>query len=400
MYKHYILSPLASLSLLVISNSFLITFITVRMNYLDISDHVIGFIHSAFYAGMLIGALKSEELICRVGHIRSFAAFSSISSISMLSLAITNEQFIWIIARFCAGFSLSALYVVIESWLLSQSTKSNKGKVLAVYMLCLYLSQTASQFLLDFVEIETVIPFLVAAMFSCLSIIPAAMTYVKEPAIDSTYKLSIKTYYKASPLGFVGCIISGLILSSLYSFLATFAQDHNISVSQLLGITIFGGFLLQWPIGKLSDIMDRPKVLTGISFLVFIPCLFIIAFPNNLYTVLFLSFIVGGLCFTIYPVCIAQVCDHVKDANIVNVAGVMLFSYGIGAVLGPILASVLIGNFSSSALYFYIIFCSQTLAALGLYTVYKVEPVKSDDQVSFVPVSRTTPIANSLDPRG
>jgi MFS family permease len=400
MYKKYILSPLASLALLVMSNSFMITYVTVRLNFLDVSDQIIGFIHSAFYAGMLIGALKSEGLICRVGHIRSFAAFSSISAISVLALALTDDRLVWVVSRFCAGFSLSALYVIIESWLLTQSTASNKGKVLSVYMLCLYSAQTLSQFFLDVIDLKTTLPFLVAAILSCLSTIPAALTYVKEPNIDIPHKMSIKTYFKASPLGFLGCTIAGLVLSSQYSFLATYAQEHNISVSQLMGVTIFGGFVLQWPIGKISDIFDRAKVIAGISFLVIIPCLFIIMFPSNIYIVLFFSFFVGGLTFTIYPVCIAQVCDHIHNVNIVNVAGVMLFSYGIGAVMGPILASMLIGAFSSGALYFYIIFCTQVLAGLGVYTALKVKPAKSDDQVSFVPVSRTTPIANILDPRG
>lgn len=378
----------------------MITFITVRLNFLEVSDQLIGFIHSSFYAGMLIGALKSEGLILRVGHIRSFAAFSSVSAVSILVLAMTDDQLFWILSRFCAGFSLSALYVIIESWLLAQSTASNKGKVLAVYMLCLYSSQTLAQFMLDVIDLKTAMPFLIAAAVSCLSTIPAAMTYVKEPSIELPSKMTVRKYFEASPLGFFGCIVAGLVLSSLYSFMATFAEVHKISVSHLVGITIFGGFLLQWPIGKISDILDRAKVITGISFLVIIPCLLIVLFPSNIYLVLFFSFFVGGLTFTIYPVCIAQVCDHIHNVNIVNVAGVMLFSYGIGAVLGPIFSSWFIAGFSATALYIYIILCTQALTALGVYTVLKVKPVKSEEQVTFVPVSRTTPIANILDPRG
>ncbi|GAB4165115.1 MAG: MFS transporter [Rickettsiaceae bacterium] len=375
------------------------TFITVRLNVLNTPESIIGYIHSAFYGGMLIGAIKSEGLINRVGHIRAYAVFSSIITITIILQAFFQTPSLWVLFRFFAGFSISASYVIIESWLLAQSTNKTKGRILAVYMFCLYLSQAASQFLLDIVDANTIEPFLIAALFSALAIIPSSVTYMKAPEIQTEYKISMWKYCKTAPLGFVGCTAAGLILSSIYGFLPIYSQDNELSVSTMLGITIAGGFSLQWPIGKLSDMVDRVKVLTIIPLVIILVCLFIalVDLPDDgLYT---LCFLLGGLCFTIYPVSISHVCDYFEQGNIIGITGALLFSYGIGSVLGSTIVALLIENYTSVVVFYYIIFVSLFLAIFGLYIAIKAKAVSRKDKVNFVALPRATPIANNLDPR-
>ena len=310
--KNIIYSPLASLVLLVLSGSFFLTFITIKLNINEVTVIMLGLIHSAFYGGILIGALKSEEIINRVGHIRAFASFSSILTITILLQATYQTPYIWILLRFCAGFATAAAYVIIESWLLAQSTKYNKGKILSVYMICLYSAQTAGQFGLDILDINSLVPFILAAIISSVSIIPASLTYVPAPEIKPMPKLAINKYFSASPLGFMGCISSGLILSAIYSFLPKYAVDNDFSVSMMLGLTIAGGFCLQWPIGKLSDTFDRTKIIIILSLVIAVICLLLAVVHFHEILIYTMMFIFGGLCFTIYPLCIAQVCDHLE----------------------------------------------------------------------------------------
>ena len=399
--KNIIYSPLASLVLIVLSGSFFLTFITIKLSILDVTVIMLGLIHSAFYGGILVGALKSEEIINRVGHIRAFASFSSILTITILLQALYQVPYTWILLRFFAGFATAATYVIIESWLLAQSTKNNKGKILSIYMICLYSAQTLGQFGLDVVNIDSIEPFIFAAIVSIIATIPASLTYLQAPEIKPLPKLAINKYFFASPLGFIGCTSSGLILSAIYSFLPKYAVDQGLSVSIMVGLTIAGGFCLQLPIGKLSDTFDRVKIIIILSLLVTIICLLLtfVAFSNELliYTIMFAF---GGLCFTIYPLCIAQVCDHLEhDANIINVTGVLLFAYGVGAVLGPPIVSFFIELSSTSALFYYTFFVSLMLFLLGLYYNKAVKTPPQDEQVEFIAMPRVSPIANKLDPR-
>lgn len=398
MFKNIIYSLLLSLVFLVLSSSFFMTFVAVKLNSMNISENIMGYIHSAFYGGILIGAIKSEDAINRVGHIRAFTCFASLITVMVILQGYFHNPYSWIVFRFCSGFALAASYVIIESWLLAQSTPSTKGKILSLYMLFLYSSQATSQFLLDIVDIETSEPFLLAAILSSLSIIPSSLTYMKAPEIDSTVKISLIKYFKMSQFGFMGCVISGLILSAIYSFLPNYAQDNNLSVSTILGVTIAGGFCLQWPIGKLSDLFDRTKVLTVIALLAILISFLILLISNEI-LIYIISFLLGGLCFTIYPISIAQVCDSLGHGNIVNMTGALLCAYGMGAVLGPQILAPLIGVFGSSIIFIYIAFISFTFLALGIYTITKVKTIPNENQVEFVAMPRATPIANNLDPR-
>jgi MFS family permease len=375
------------------------TFLAVKLNGIGTSENIVGYIHSAFYGGILIGAIKSEELINRVGHIRAFTCFSSIITIMIILQGYFQNPLSWIIFRFFSGFALAASYVIIESWLLAQATDKTKGKILSIYMLCLYLSQSLSQFFLDFVDIDSMEPFLLASILASLSIIPSSLTYMKAPEIDITNKMSILKYFKISQFGFLGCVISGLILSSIYSFLPTYAQDNNLSVSAIVGITIAGGFCLQWPIGKLSDMFDRTKVLTMLSLCTIFVSLIVLLISNEV-MIYVVCFFLGGLCFTIYPISIAQVCDNLGHGNVINMTGALLCSYGMGAVLGPQILAPLIGLFGSGIIFGYIAFMALTLSALGIYTITRVKTIPNEAQVDFVVMPRATPVANNLDPRG
>jgi len=396
MIKKFIYSPLASLVLVVASGSFFLTFISVKINIIEGSELILGLIHSAFYFGLLIGALKSEEIINRVGHIRAFASFSSLFTFTIILQALYQEPKFWIFLRFFAGFSTAAIYVIIESWLLSQATKKNKGKILSIYMLCLYSAQTIGQFGLDIVDVNSIQPFLLAALIASISVIPASLTYMKAPEIKPLPKMAISKYFRASPLGFVGCMISGVMLSAIYGFMPGYALDNNISVSILVGTVISGGFVLQWPIGKLSDMFDRMKMIILLSLITVISCLVLAAAPLSNIMIYIVSFFLGGFCFTLYPVCIAQVCDHLDNNNIINVTGVLLFSYGIGAVISPPIIAYVIKIHSSTAIFYYIAFVSYVLFLFGLYTLKSGDTVPHDDQVDFVALPRITPVASGL----
>lgn len=398
MFKNIIYSPILSLILLVLSSSFFLTFIAVKLSMDGEAENIAGYIHSAFYGGMLIGAIKTEEIINRVGHIRGFPCFASLITITIILQALYPQALLWILFRFFSGLALAGSYVIIESWLLEQSDTKTKGKILAIYMCSLYLSQSINQFLLDIVDLNTLEPFLLAAILASVAVIPACLTYMQAPEIEIAEKISIFKYYKISPFGFIGCIISGLILSAIYSFLPNYAQDNNISVSMMLGITIGGGFILQWPIGKLSDMFDRSRVLISISFLTSLVALMFMLVSNYI-LIYIISFFLGGLCFTIYPVSIAQVCDHLKSGNIVNMTGALLCSYGIGAVLGPLIISNIISHSSTSGIFIYICSMGIILTGFGIYELKKEKPVPLEEQVDFVAMPRATPVANQLDPR-
>ena len=394
-------SPIFSLSLFVISSAFFTTYISIFSRLSGFSQTSIGYFHSAFYFGYLVGSAKVEVLIRRVGHIRAFSTFSSVNIVVILLLGIlpVNPGFL-IVARFINGLCMASLFIVVESWMLSKSDSKNRGQVLGIYMVALYASQSGSQMIMKYVTIMSATPFLIAAAFAALAIFPLSITKSVSPELEKPTLTNVFKVLKISALGSMSCFLSGCMLSSFYSFTPNFAQDYGLSISSIMSITIAGGFLLQWPIGKMSDIFDRKKVVSMVALLAIIPCMVIFFLSTKDNIVMYSSFILGGLIFAVYPLGISQVCDHVETKNIHSALGLLSLIYGIGATAGPILAPFIINLIGLKGLYLYLALVSLVLFLFSLYFRSSRPAIAMEDQNDYVSVlPKMTMVGTRLDPR-
>jgi MFS family permease len=396
-----ILSPIASLIFFVISSGYFTTFISLRMADLGIDGSIIGYIHSAFYAGYLLGSAKVEKFIRRVGHIRSFAAFSGLNLLALMLQGIFTEWHLWVILRFLSGISMASLYVVIESWLIAKSTPKTRGSILGVYMLALYMAQSFSQLFIRWIDTMSQNPFFFSGLFSAIAIIPLALTRTVAPTVEEPSLGRIRALFEKSRLAFWGCFSAGLMLSVIYSFLPIYAQKIKISPSTIMGLTIAGGFVLQWPIGKLSDIFNRARVLVIVALLIPVPAVLIIVthgYLENFTLVMFCIF--GGLTFTIYPMSISQMCDYISERDIHHAVGQLSLVYGLGAVCGPLIVPFFIGYFGIYAIFIYISIVALITFLFGCVSVYYNPSKPMSGQQNYVSIMpKGSPVVAELDPR-
>ena len=209
-------------------------------------------------------------------------------------------------------------------------------------MISFYAAQAMGQFLLKLGNLKGSIPFLVTALLATLSVVPLAMTHVRAPHFEEPSALSFRALYRISPIGIAGCFFSGLLLGAIYGLLPVFINQVQHSVANIalfMGVTIFGGMLLQYPIGKLSDIFERRIILLAVtiaslivSFLVISPLMY------QPWVLPSLLFVFGGLTFTLYPLCISYTCDRMEQKDTVAATQGLLLAYSIGAALGPLMA--------------------------------------------------------------
>ena len=392
-----LIAPLLSLGFVVCSSTPFLTFISLKLQVEDFTETVIGIVQSSFYLGFLIGSLRAEKIIARVGYIRSFVCFSAIFGATVLIQGMYISAILWTAMRIIGGVSIATLYVIIESWLLCGSSKKTRGKTLSLYMIALYGAQSFSQLIIDVINIETITPFLVFGILCYLSIIPISINYSKTP--ETSHEVVKKSYlevYKASPLSFWGSLASGIILGAIYSFLPIYAKLNGLKVSYIMSITIAGGFLLQWPIGYLSDIFDRRKVLIGSSLCAVVPSILMIFFSDVSYLAYFLCFILGGFTFVLYPISISQACDRFDTKFVPFVVGFMAMTYGIGAIIGPFVTSLFM-EIKIYALFLFIAIVSSLLAIIGIYFRIKYPKITPKEEKSeFMPISASAPIGTDI----
>ncbi len=364
-------APVASLIIIILGISYLNTFISIRLTNEGYDSTITGLIYSAYYAGMMLGAIYLERIIHKKGHIRSFAIFAAITSTTVMLQSFTFSPYLWILFRFLTGAAASGLFIVIESWLLLLAKPKTRGAVLSIYMVAIYCAQCIGQFGISLVSVEGDIAFNIAVLFATASIIPVCLMKAAAPTLSESQYINIFYLLKKVPVGFLGNFTSGLILGAFYAIGPVYGKKIDLSLFQIslfMAVTIFGGMLLQWPVGKLSDIFQRRHVIIAVSAsLFFLSMGLIITSHLSFELKMFFLFLFGGMAFTLYPLSITYCCDYFSSAGITSVTSASLIIYGCGCILGPILAPIFMKILGPSGFFFYIALLSLLMVFVTLY---------------------------------
>lgn len=402
-----VLTPVISTSLLMIGCGFINTVINLRINDESYySSFLVGILTSTYYLGMLLGAFKTSAMIFKVGHIRAYSAFASAFAISILVPALSDNIYLLTLMRILSGYCIGALFVTIESWLLTNSGAENRGKFLSFYMISLYGGNSLGQLLLHYINYNSVYPFCVAAIFTALSVIPVSIANSKPSQYEKSEPLNLIELFKISPTGVVGCFISGMINSSIYGLVPVYYDDlhySEVKIGNFMAATILGGMLLQYPLGLLSDRYDRRKVLlTLCSLSILSATIFILQNYLSItqdILVVCLLFIFGGISFAIYPISMSHACDLLKYEHLVEATQALLLAYGVGSIIGPLSSSVVMKYVGPLGLFISFNIYSLILIIFFTYRIFVGSRPKPQEEYNFVAVPTTTPVTTELDPR-
>jgi MFS family permease len=379
------------------------TLLSIRAGIEDFPIVAAGLVMSGYFAGYIVGSKVCGPLIYRVGHIRAFAAFAAVASAVPLLHGLFVDAVAWILLRSISGLCFFGLFMVMESWINGRTANADRGTWLAVYMKVNLGAQAAAQLLLNLAQPTDMTLFVVCAVLISNALVPVALTRSTPPKVPNTGKLGLPVLFRISPLGIVGCFCSGLSLSAFSGLAPLVATEIGFPVAMVsvfMSLTILGGAASQWPIGRLSDVIDRRLVIALVSFLgaaVSVLTALLSGEAGNY--LLPLGFVFGASMFPLYSLCVALTNDFMRDDDLIAASGGLLLSYGLGALLGPYAASWAIEILGPAGLFAHI---ATVTASLGLFAIIRAvlrAPVPIADRERFVFVPETTPVAEALDPR-
>ncbi len=376
----------------------------VRMELDGISTDAIGLVQSLYYVGLLLGAIYSKHLIVRAGHIRMFAGCVSLGGASMLVCSLFADAYVWGAMRLVLGFCNACAFAAMESWLSDASTKDTRGKVLAIYNAVVLAGLFVGQFFMNFADPATTTLFVIAGVLLSVAVVPVVMSRHKGPMIDDAAPMPLWTLFKISPLGVVSCLVSGLIYSAAFNLLPLFAKEYGIVDFQLslyVGAAILGAFLLQFPVGYLSDRFDRRTVLLGLLVVSAVSCLLInILAPLGLIWAVFAATgVTCGIIACTYPLSISEAFDKLRQNEMVAAMGSMILAFSVGGVIGPYSASLVMKVLGNSALFYFLAVIQVVLALFVIYRMRMRVALPVEKQESFVMQGAAIPAAVDLDPR-
>ncbi len=369
-----------------------------------ISTNIIGIVLSLYFVGLLLGALYSTSLIKRAGHIRIFTGCASLGAVSILICSLYSDPLLWGVMRIVLGFCIACTFTAMESWLSDSSTKETRGQVLAIYNAVMLAGLFGGQFFMNIADPQDNVLFVIAGILLCAALIPVALSRHTGPVIKEVRSMSLLLLYSRSPLGVVSCLVSGMIYSALFNLLPVFAKEYDIIGFQLslyMGAAILGGFILQFPVGYLSDRFDRRTVLLVLLLTSAAADLVVtVLAPSRIEWAVFLATAVtSGIIACTYPLSISEAFDKLRQSEMVSAMGSMILAFALGGIIGPYSASLVMNNFGGISLFYFLAVIQLLLACFAIFRMFVCQALPNDEQESFVMHGTVTAPIGALDPR-
>jgi MFS family permease len=377
------------------------TLLSVRGEIEGFSPAQIGMVGAGFWVGIVIGSLHCGKLIQSVGHIRAFVALGAIASTAPLLHLLVVDPTAWAVARTLTGVCFAGLFVVVESWLNGAATDATRGQILSVYAMTGLLAGIVGQLLLPVTAPTGFRPFCIVAIIIALALVPIAVTRAVAPThAGGSARISLRGLYRQSPLGVVAASLCGVTTSAFFTLGPIFAQQRGLDTSGLAAFMAsgtLGGFLMAWPLGWLSDRLDRRLVIIGAAITAAVALFTMMALvPDDAHRwILYLCVAVfGGTIIPTYSIVMAHVNDAVGKGEFVAASGGLLIMQGAGAAIGPVIAGLAMSA-SQQGLAYTLIVTQILMAVWGVYRMTRRAAPPEMHQGPFL-VEPAIPVGNAL----
>lgn len=382
------------------------TYMGVSLTANSVSEVWVGALIATYYLGLVCGARLGHKLLIRVGHIRAFVACAALATSMILLQTLVSTMAFWLVFRFISGIAMVTQFMVIESWLNEQTENHKLGRVFSFYMVVSGAGTVLGQIALTAYDTLDLRPLTLVAVCQVLCMIPIALTARSHPPTPLPAPLDIRFFLERVPLSMIVLFIAGNLVGAFYGLAPVYGAKLGLTPSEValfVAASVTAGLISQWPIGWLSDRINRAGLIRfNAAILVVLPVLMWGWISLPFWMLILISCGFGVLQFTLYPLGSALANDHVDPEKRVGLSAILLMVYGVGACIGPMVAGVLMNIGGPTMYYVFITVCAAIL-------VWQVRPTRitgahqsSDAPVNFVAMPdslQSSPASAALDPR-
>jgi MFS family permease len=384
--------------MLMIGNGLQGTLLGLRGDMEGFSTFALSVVMSAYFVGFLFSSQLTPKLIGRVGHVRVFAALGSTISAVLIMYPMLVDPWVWTFGRVVIGFCFCGVYVTAESWLNDASTNETRGQALSLYLMVQMAGIVAAQYIVSQGDVSGYILFILPSIFVSLAFAPILLSIRPMPQFAQTKPMTIRSLIDASPLGCVGMFLLGGVFSAQFGMSAIYGARVGLSVSQIsvfVSVIYVAALVAQYPIGWLSDRLDRRLLIMGVGFVGGLGALLAYAVPNNFTIILISAAILGGTSNPLYALLIAYTNDYLEKEDMAAASGGLLFINGIGAIAGPIIVGAMMDGLGANG---YWMFSAVLMLIMGVYAAFRMtrrsrSDIDIEDATPYAAISATsTPI--------
>jgi MFS family permease len=347
----------------------------------------IGLIGSAYNVGLMAGCLFCPRILGRVGHIRAFAVFTAIATISPLIEAIWVTPPVWWVFRALTGMCVAGIMNTVESWLTSVAANANRGQVMSTYTIINFGSLMIGQQLINIGELGGFALFSLVAMLFSLAAVPLALTLTPHPAPPRQPRLRIAQLYRVSPAAVAGCFGAGVANGAFWALGAVYARESGLALAIIpifLSLVVLGGALAQWPMGRISDRLDRRGVIAALCVSAAILGLTLASLaPEDVAAKLIVAALFGFSALPVYWVSFAHANDLAAPGEAVDVCASLLMLFAVGAIGGPLLAALMMRALGPGSLFLHTAGVHVLIALFVIYRISQRAPLPPGLRIAY-----------------
>lgn len=383
------------LLLLMIGNGVQGTLLGIRGGIEGFTTFQMSIVMSGYFVGFLFGSQIAPELIRRVGHVRVFAALGSLISAVMILYAALPDWMIWTFLRIVIGFSFSGVYVTAESWLNNTSTNETRGQTLSLYMIVQVVGIITAQGLINIADPAGYLLFVIPSVLVSLAFTPILLSASPAPVFGTAKRLSFKQLYDISPLGCVGMFLMGGVFAAMFGMAAVWGAQAGLSVRD---ISIFvaaiygGGLIFQYPIGWMSDRMDRRQLIMIVAAVGTVGTLVAVVFTPGFLVLLGVAVVIGGVANPLYSLLLAYTNDYLQADDMAAASGGLMFINGVGAIVGPLAIGWLMSMIGPKGFFLYIAMLTGGLTLYAIWRMRRRAVVVVGESTAYTPMTQAASI--------
>ncbi len=360
---------LLGVMLLMVGNGIQGTLLGVRGDLEGFGTYAMSAVMSAYFVGFLFGSRMVPAMIRRVGHVRVFAALGSMISAVLILYPALPEWWLWALMRVAIGFSFSGVYITAESWLNAATDNDTRGRTMGAYMIVQMVGIIGGQVLLNAGDPSGYVLFVIPSVLVSLAFTPILLTKTPVPVFETTAPMSFRALFAASPLGCVGMFLMGGVFSALFGMVGVWATQSGLSLRDMsifvAGIYL-GGLVFQYPIGWVSDRMDRRGLIIIMALVGALACA-LAAFVTAFWPLVALGFIAGGIANPLYALLLAYTNDFLDNSRMAAASAGLLFINGLGAISGPPVTGWLMEQIGGAGFFVYLTVLNLGIAGYAIW---------------------------------
>ncbi|MDQ0132435.1 MFS family permease [Neorhizobium galegae] len=334
--------------------------------------------------GGLVGCLVGGPLIRRVGHARLFSCSMAMVIIAAVLIATNPPPIWWVLARGVYGAASNVNFIIAQSWLNHAASNEWRGRAMSFFYMAFVLGLGAGAWLFGRIPADGNLAPLAVVFVTALAILPIGLTRLPNPPAPANVNVDIKMAWRISPVGLIGVLASGGLSMVVQGFVPIYATTNHVAqtdVALLMLVMQTGLLFVQYPLGMLSDRIDR-------RFVLLITCALIVAAGTaalfvsfSMMIILMLVFLVfGGAVETVYSVANAHANDRADPGDFVPLSSTLLVAWSTAATIVPLGVTLLTPAFGQHTFIYAVILVAIAYGAYVIWRLREREGVPADER--------------------